>query len=48
MIHHRQKFLGEKCHYEFSPLVGITVSRKSEQLEVAEAGERLEKMKKAE
>ena len=48
MIHHRQFFLGEKCDYQFSPLVGVTVGRTAEQLEVIEARERLEKMKKVE
>ena len=46
MIHHRQFFLGEKCDYEFNPLVGVTVNRTAEQLEAVEARERLEKMKK--
>merc|ERR1719245_2247201 len=43
VIHHRQFFLGEKCDYQFSPLVGMTISRTTEQLEMLEARERLEK-----
>ncbi len=29
VIHHRQFFLGDRCNYIFSPVVGITVERRS-------------------